>query len=160
MPDERLEEISDDLGSGGPNFIQKLMKKIPLLITGIIVIVAAAYLLTVKVIAPMLKDKPEKIASTVETMRPKENPQEVIQKTQDGEEVPQEEKKPLQTIYIFPEDFIINPQIRDENDELGILIIKISLEVEPGEAVSELEQRNAQLRDKVIELVSVRTMKE
>lgn len=160
MPDQRLEEISDDFRSSGPSFLQKIMKKIPLLITGIVVIIVIAYVLTIKVIAPLLKDKPEKIASTVETLRPKENPQEVIQKTNEGDEVPKEEKRALLTIFVFPEEFVINPLIRDENDEIGVLIIKLSIEIEPPETVSEVEQRNAQLRDKVIELISNRTMKE
>lgn len=160
MPDQRLEEISDDFRSSGPSFLQKIMKKIPLLITGIVVIIVIAYVLTIKVIAPLLKDKPEKIASTVETLRPKENPQEVIQKTNEGDEVPKEEKRALLTVFVFPEEFVINPLIRDENDEIGVLIIKLSIEIEPPETVSEVEQRNAQLRDKVIELISNRTMKE
>ena len=162
MAIDKMEVISDDLideGKGGG--LKSLFKNIPLLIAGIIVMLVLAYLLVIKMIKPMFTDDPSKRMKEVEeTLRPKDNPQEVIQKTNEGDEVPIEEKKPLQDIYSFPEDFMVNPALESADSESAILIVSISLEVDTKEVLVELEQRTPQLSDLIVQTLSSKPLSE
>ncbi len=161
MPDEeKMEEISDELSEGKSGGFFSIFKKLPILIFTIVIVIILSYLLVIKVIKPMLTSNPQKEIKKIETLKPKDNPQEVIQKTNEGEEIPTEEKKPIGTIYTFENDFMFNPLVKEPDDEYSIFIVSLSVEVDNSEVVPEIEERMPQLRDIVIEILSAKTLKE
>ncbi len=152
MPSEKVEEISDDFSN--ESGIKKGIKKIPILIGGALVLIVVAYLLVIKVIAPMLSDDKAAVSEKIEKIKPEDNPTEVIKKTDEGEEGSAETKQNLGDIFSFGDDFMINPLIVDESDEPGILIVNVALEVDNKEVVPELTTRTPQLRDLLILMIS------
>jgi len=160
MPEEKMEEISEDLLDGSSKGGGAFFKKIPVLIFGIIIMIILSYLLVIKVIKPMLtEDKTAKVKK-VEELKPKDNPKEVIQKTDQGDEIPTEEKTEIQEIYTFPETFEINPLVRDEMDDISILLVSISLELDNSDVISEIEKRTPQLRDLINTMFSSKPLRE